>query len=389
MAVEHHGNGNTQTIEYRGSAAMSDYAGWLNSGSTGPEALGKLWAKLFTAGFPLALTPTAYQVTQRQAGTNMSVDIAIGTGLVNLTDYVIPVWSSATINETVTAADPSNPRNDIVVVYIDLTAYGANNNLGATKFLIVSGVPSGTPSDPSDTTIQSAVGTGNPWTRLARITLPANATSVVDAYITDLRAPAAFAGNLWGGTNNTKGHLVPNVADDTVALLAAAQTLQNKTIDGGTNTFTNLPASSLNNPYKFSVYQATQTTIPNATWTKVGLQTKLFDTGSNFDATTNSRFTAPVAGFYQFNGVVTCYLSGTTAENTVCALYKNGSTLKNGSQITLPTSPANAGTTVSGLFQLAAGDYVELWVYQAQGSSGNSLNGEGITALDGFLVSKT
>ena len=37
-----------------------------------------------------------------------------------------------------------------------------------------------------------------------------------------------------GGGNNTSGHTVPNLADDTFALLAASQTLQNKTIDSGT-----------------------------------------------------------------------------------------------------------------------------------------------------------
>jgi hypothetical protein len=37
-----------------------------------------------------------------------------------------------------------------------------------------------------------------------------------------------------GGGSNTSGHTVPNLADDTFALLAASQTLTNKTIDAGT-----------------------------------------------------------------------------------------------------------------------------------------------------------
>ena len=37
-----------------------------------------------------------------------------------------------------------------------------------------------------------------------------------------------------GGGNNTSGHAVPNLADDTFALIAATQTLTNKTIDSGT-----------------------------------------------------------------------------------------------------------------------------------------------------------
>lgn len=223
---------------------MSDYAGNIDGGATGAEALGKMWGKLFTPGSAIVSNSASYQVTQRAAGTNMSVDIAPGAGLSGLADYSIIVWSSATINNTVNAADPTNPRNDIVVRYVDLTAYGPTNNVGATKFKIVSGTPAGSPSDPSDSAIQSAVGVGNPWNKLARITLPANATSVVNGYITDLRTPIAYAGRLYGGSSNTSGHTVPNVADDTVALLNATQTFTGKTVDGGNNTFTNVPSST-------------------------------------------------------------------------------------------------------------------------------------------------
>lgn len=161
----------------------------------------------------------------------MSIDIAPGAGLTDLTEYSIPVWSSAVVNKTVTAADPTNPRKDIVVRYVDMTAYAPDNNLSALKFIIVSGVAAGSPSDPTDLAIQTAVGAGNPWEKLARITLPHSVSSVLNAYITDLRTPVAFAGRLWGGSSNTIGHSVPNVADDTVALLGASQTFS------GTQTF--------------------------------------------------------------------------------------------------------------------------------------------------------
>ena len=41
-------------------------------------------------------------------------------------------------------------------------------------------------------------------------------------------------GQIQGGGNNTSGHTVPNLADDTFALLAASQTFTNKVIDSGT-----------------------------------------------------------------------------------------------------------------------------------------------------------
>lgn len=58
-------------------------------------------------------------------------------------------------------------------------------------------------------------------------------------------ANAAQIPAILGGAANTNGHTVPNLADDVFALLAAAQTLTNKTINGSNNTLTNLPAAQL------------------------------------------------------------------------------------------------------------------------------------------------
>ena len=52
----------------------------------------------------------------------------------------------------------------------------------------------------------------------------------------------------------------------------------------------------------FRAYNVAVQNISNATWTKVQLTTELFDTNSNFDNSTNYRFTPTVAGYYQFNG---------------------------------------------------------------------------------------
>lgn len=58
-------------------------------------------------------------------------------------------------------------------------------------------------------------------------------------------ANAAQIPAILGGASNTSGHVVPNVADDTFALLAASQTLTNKSISGSSNTLTNIPAANL------------------------------------------------------------------------------------------------------------------------------------------------
>src|SRR4051794_41184882 len=74
-------------------------------------------------------------------------------------------------------------------------------------------------------------------------------------------------------------------------------------------------------PYKFSAHQVGAQTPAASTWSLVNLDTKDFDTSSNFNTTTHL-FTAPAAGFYQFNAGVAF---GTTADTAVVGigLYKN------------------------------------------------------------------
>lgn len=139
------------------------------------------------------------------------------------------------------------------------------------------------------------------------------------------------------------------------------------------------------NPYKFSATLTNASVnTPSGGFGKVPLDTKNFDTGNNFDATTNARFTAPVAGFYYFTGKISPNGSGTTAR-TFAALYKNGSIFTSGVDL---SSPSNfPGSTVSRLVQLSAGDYIELWVFSTVSYTmgvGNTNN-----FLDGYLVSTT
>lgn len=135
-------------------------------------------------------------VTQRTAGANMSVDVAIGDAIIQRSDntYGHPAWNDAAYNQVIAAADGSNPRRDIIVMYID---YGqtpstgvANNTNGVVKITSVAGTAAGSPVDPSNVTIQSAVGSGNPFIKLARVRVAAGSTSVTNSVIDDLRLMA-------------------------------------------------------------------------------------------------------------------------------------------------------------------------------------------------------
>lgn len=114
----------------------------------------------------------------------------------------------------------------------------------------------------------------------------------------------------------------------------------------------------LKNNYKFAVYHSGAQTLGTSA-TKVHFDTKEYDTGTNFDNTTNYRFTAPVAGFYSFHAKFSV-AAASTATQGACYLYKNGSLVKTGSKV-IPSSTQDLTCEVSANLQLAANDYIEVY----------------------------
>lgn len=115
-----------------------------------------------------------------------------------------------------------------------------------------------------------------------------------------------------------------------------------------------------------TVYLSSSQTITTATDTKVGFNAELHDTAAAFDAATNFRFTAPRAGEYSIQSVLS-YDNGANSSVTT-RVKKNGTTVSRaiyGS--TLAIAAAAPPTDIN--LQLAAGDYVEIWTEHAHGSN--------------------
>jgi len=126
------------------------------------------------------------------------------------------------------------------------------------------------------------------------------------------------------------------------------------TLPGATGTIMvsgNMPA--------FSAYAGSTQVVSAGTFTKLQINTKEFDTATCYDATTNYRFTPNVAGYYQVTGGVNA--GAFSSSYFLCAIYKNGSAYKQGSNF--PTSASGGpGSIVSGLVYFnGSTDYIEFY----------------------------
>jgi hypothetical protein len=116
----------------------------------------------------------------------------------------------------------------------------------------------------------------------------------------------------------------------------------------------------------FSAYNSTTQSISTATFTKVTLDTELFDTNSNF---ASSRFTPTVAGYYQIIASVRDGTGGATGQ-FISNIYKNGSVLN---QNVVACAGAVGITSVCSaiIYMNGSTDYLEQYVYQASGFAMN------------------
>jgi hypothetical protein len=132
----------------------------------------------------------------------------------------------------------------------------------------------------------------------------------------------------------------------------------------------------------FSAYQSSSQSIGSGTFTKIQFQTEDYDTNSNFDSTTNYRFTPTVAGYYQISGGISW---GFTSGQSLIVIYKNSARFKDGSWGTGGAS--GTGSTVSSLVYFnGTTDQVELWVLQNTGNTNNVTAQNYGTYFNGSLV---
>lgn len=119
----------------------------------------------------------------------LGVDIGAGDLKIDYDEYGFTGWTDAVTSVTLTTADPSNPRIDRIVAYVDLgetPSPATPNNPGLLKFAAVAGTPGSVPARPSDGAVDTAL-SNNPWADIADVRVNAGVTQVSNANITDTR----------------------------------------------------------------------------------------------------------------------------------------------------------------------------------------------------------
>ena len=233
---------------------------------------------------------TDFAVTQN--GTpNMSVNVAAGgafiRGTLNANQGAYHVWNDGTVNLSITAADATNGRRDLVIAQVRDAAYsGATND---ARITVVTGTAAASPVDPSLASFPNAL-------VLARITVAAGDTAINTADITDLRTLANQSGKM------------PTFTTQALATIAIPSPVDGQAFYLGSNTATEGPlyhnGSAFRLPWNMqwgyvSESQVTGANVPGTagTWTNA----------------TTLGFTVPANRRIRVEGNLTIFNSGASA----------------------------------------------------------------------------
>ena len=147
-------------------------------------------------------------------------------------------------------------------------------------------------------------------------------------------------------------------------------------------------SSAVNTPSFLAFRSSSNQSATSSAYTKVQLNSELFDTDTAFDSTTNYRFTVPTGqgGKYVFCLTSTIYNTANDVDYNGISLYKNGSQyVFIPHQKNTPNGFGHLHTSTTFIENASAGDYYEMFVY-AVGSSPLIVAGDKATFFGGFKV---
>lgn len=140
-------------------------------------------------------TGTQFQVTG--SGTGLSVNVAAGRAyLLASGGNGYPVINDASVSVSINSNASGNPRITSIVLYADLSASPNADASNVAKIIAVDGTPAPSPSAPSASTIQTAVGSSNPYIVLDNVTVNSGASVINTSNCLDVRPQVRFRSDI-------------------------------------------------------------------------------------------------------------------------------------------------------------------------------------------------
>ena len=145
-------------------------------------------------------------------------------------------------------------------------------------------------------------------------------------------------------------------------------------------------AGGVNTPFFQAVMSGNQSLSAGST-TKITFNTEIFDTNSNYDSSTNYRFTPTVAGKYQFDVSLQFAAGGSQLLYCYAYIYKNGSAIKI-SQNDFQNNAANThNATASYIIDMnGSSDYVEAYGHIYNSGTVNASSSAKLSAFKGYKI---
>jgi hypothetical protein len=153
---------------------------------------------------------------------------------------------------------------------------------------------------------------------------------------------------------DAKGDLLVGTADNTIGTRSIGTNGQVLTADSAETTGMKWATVSAATGPAFRAYRTTNQTPTNNVYTKIQFNNESFDTDSNYDPTTNFRFTPTTAGYYQ---IAVRLVFSDVAKTGYSAIYLNG--------VAYSVNGQSTGTVDSTdlVYLNGSSDYVEAFCY--------------------------
>jgi hypothetical protein len=274
-------------------------------------------------------------VAQRGAGANNSVDISTGSAMVPGSATALQgfyyVYNDATVNLPITPADPSNPRNTLVIARVRDSFYSGSDN--DAQLLAVDGTPAGSPADPD----LVALGYTN-YLVLARIVVPAGAASITTAMITNIALWTTPIGTTLICTSTTRPSSPP-----TGTKIFETDTLRYMRYDG--TTWRYLPWHSGTNPHMCEIKRTAGTTFTANTVSIIDFDAVVDDPGGMAALTPTNTITVNRSGRWEIDIEWTVATPGGAFVGKTY-VYVNGALVRRGLN---SYNPGSAGPHTGGM----------------------------------------